>query len=183
MIFLKNISLPSVQLFYLPILILFFCTCNVNNGSDQGEEIVIIPGEGLSKIKIGASQENVKEEMGTPSTIGKQDWVEPTRVIFSYNVGVSILFFEDANSGDLGPVEAISVHDDFEGSTPEGIHLGSSLEELEEAYSEPDEMSGSSSETIYTYYFGSNHPTTFKIVNNSITQITIGIDFPLPPSN
>lgn len=113
---------------------------------DPGGPGIIIPGESIDGVKLGDTREEVVELLGEPSGVGWADglyrgwrtyWYKPLGV---EGTGFTIYFNYRGEDKPWGPVDALRANKPYVGKTPEGIGIGSTLEEVREAYGEPDDI-------------------------------------------
>jgi hypothetical protein len=111
---------------------------------DSGGPGIIVPGESIDGVRLGDSRERVEKLLGEPSGIGWADGMRGWRT-YRYKPpeteggGLGILFIEEEDLS-WGPVDAFNVDKPYDGKTPQGIGIGSTLEEIIEAYGEPDDI-------------------------------------------
>ncbi len=133
-------------------------------------EVEVFPGEGAGGIYLGDTVSMVKKRYGDSHNSG---YDRPTKTHFihwmEYDRGIIFMF--DATSPvlyDNVNVTAIHMISPFDGLTPEGIGLGSSFDDVKEAYGEPDRHD---SETGFYVY---DNGIKFKFDrNNNVTEMFI----------
>ena len=110
----------------------------------------IIPGVGLGRVKFGTSKENVIKIFGKPDVEEREYIGYPSR---GYG------FYIASQSGVVVGFTCLSQQTnnfrvrDFAGKTKEGIGIGSSLKDLENAFGKPDNME---TEHLNTYFYDHN---------------------------
>ncbi len=97
---------------------------------DPGEPKIITEGVGWGVVRLGASAEKVTEYLGTPNpwSIPARPWLQWTRWPIKCTVN------KDHH------VIGISFDSEFDGQTSKGIKMGSSEQEVLDAYGQPSEM-------------------------------------------
>jgi len=149
---------------------------------------LIVPGECIDGVKLGDSREAVKELLGEPASTGLADGFYRSWLVFTYykppgsdERGFNIFFIEQPIN-EVGPVDALSVHEPYQGQTPEGICLGSMMDEVREAYGEPDftyetELSSGTS-TNFTYCI-KNRRFNVGMLEDTVKGFFIGFHNPM----
>jgi|GEM_PF-3723889 len=145
-----------------------------SNGGDEDlecylsyqREVEVFPGEGAGGVYLGDTVLMVKKVYGEPN---KSGYERPTKTHFihwmKYNRGIIFMF--DASSPvlwDNVDVTAIQMIRPFDGLTPKKIGLGSSFDDVKEAYGEAD--SHESETGYYVYDIG----IKFKFDRNDIVS-------------
>ncbi|HAC16263.1 MAG TPA: hypothetical protein DCE78_10035 [Bacteroidetes bacterium] len=124
-------------------------SCNILNSDTESSECgpgIIIPGECIEGVKLGDSREQVEKLLGEPWNIGWTDG--PYRAWRTYvyrpsenptsGHGLSISFIYYSEDQPWGAVDMIRIYNSNGSKTPEGIGIGSTLDEVLSAYDEPD---------------------------------------------
>ena len=150
---------------------------------------VIVPGVCIDGVKLGDSREQVEKLLGEPSGGGLADGLYRAWRTYSYRppgrtdgLGFSIYFIEEKDLS-WGPVDMLQVHEPYDGKTPEGIGIGSTLEETLKVYGEPDysaenELKNGKIQGSYLYCTNSRR---FYVgtLNGSIEIISISFFIPV----
>lgn len=125
---------------FLVLIAVAFISCDDDDSAQPITEDTIIAGVGLGNLKVGrSSAEQVIDIFGpgisdtTVVGIYRLLSIEYPDLGMKFNCGA--LF--DPNQYLITSIEFVS---DFEGSTEEGIRIGSDREAVIEAYGEPDEV-------------------------------------------
>lgn len=133
--------------FALVLLVASSCRNPAGGDSERGGPGLIIPGESIEGVKLGDSREEVEAMLGSPSNTGWADGLYRSHYAYSYyppgiaGLGLSIYFIIEEDHA-WGPVDVLTAHAPYEGRTPEGLGIGSSLYDVREAYGKPDFSSG-----------------------------------------
>lgn len=140
-------SRVRVVLLFTSLIVFITSACSTPFSSGETDPCgsgLIVPGECIDGVKLGDSREAVKELLGEPASTGLADGFYRSWLVFTYykppgsdERGFNIFFIEQPIN-EVGPVDALSVHEPYQGQTPEGIRLGSMMDEVREAYGEPD---------------------------------------------
>ncbi len=131
---------------------------------DPSEPKIITEGVGWGVVRLGASAAEVTEYLGTPNpwSIPTRPWLRWTRWPFECTVN------KDHH------VIGITFHGEFNGQTSKGIKMGSSEQEVLDAYGQPSDMSigenrGRNTETMWWRNLG----LRITIIDGKVYQIDI----------
>lgn len=125
------------------IVVVFFVLMSCSD--DDGPSFIdstIIPGEGLEDIKIGVKGSEVEDQVGNgyfevSASVGNDLWnyqMDYDAIGLAFNMERAE---EDANIRDL-EVIGITITAPYKGKTAEGIGIGSTKQEVEDAYPDPE---------------------------------------------
>ena len=120
-------------------------TPNVIDANEQAPPLPVVPGVGIGPVHLGMTSEEVRQALGRPDDVRMADGGLPSVMSYTKSLGITVLFGtnEDernrvtAVGGSLGQYVAKRFRD-FTGTTPEGIGLGATAEEIVAAYGETD---------------------------------------------
>lgn len=160
---------------YLPVVLILsglsvlLVSCNIlstNNKTDDCGPGIIVPGVCIDGVKLGDSREQVEELMGKPHSSGLADGLYRGWTTYYYKpddtegTGLNISFIYPT-----GPVDMFIGQKPYNGKTPEGIGIGSTLDDVKAAYGEPEDIPSDvivdgAHHLQYTYCF---HSTKFNI--------------------
>lgn len=141
----KNFTL-SITLFLC--LSICFPACSDKDATDpqmSDLELTIIPGQGISNLRIGDLGGKVASELGDgfELIINEGSSGNATYNYYHASKGIDVIFGQQ-NSGDLDintlPIKSFYLFDDFDGMTKDGIKIGSTKEEVVAAFGEPNEI-------------------------------------------
>ncbi|NBC83869.1 MAG: hypothetical protein GVY19_10890 [Bacteroidetes bacterium] len=124
------------------------------------EEFTVLPGQGITNVLLGHTFSAVKNEIGIPDTVFHYQYDGQGanfvhESVYPY-LGLVLFYFNDHpaivnNSDQLVFIQCVS--SDFEGTTEEGIGIGSSLNQIEDAYGTPsDTITSQSGNLSYEFY-------------------------------
>lgn len=122
---------------------------------------VIVPGVCIDGVKLGDSREQVEKLLGEPSNSGLADGLYRSWSAYYYKLsgmqgaGLNISFIYPE-----GPVDMFRGYESYNGKTPEGIGIDSTLDDVRAAYGEPEDiptdvMVDDTHHIHYTYCFHS----------------------------
>lgn len=127
------------------VLLVLSCSNPLNSSKeDLGGPGIVIPGESVDGVKLGDTRDRVEEILGPHSNIGWGDGITRGWRIYQYKppgsegLGLTISFIYQGEDKSWGPVDKLTAHKPYEGKTPDGIGIGSTLGEVRKAYGEPD---------------------------------------------
>ena len=120
-------------------------TPNVIDANEQAPPLPVVPGVGIGPVRLGMTSEEVRQVLGRPDKVRMTEDGLPSVMWYTKSLGVTVLFGSDedernrvvAVSGSLGQYVAKRFRD-FTGTTPEGIGLGATAQEIIAAYGETD---------------------------------------------
>lgn len=125
--------------------LMFLMSCNILGSDTESSDCgpgIIIPGECIEGVKLGDSREQVDKLLGEPRTIGWTDGLYRAWRTYAYSpspgFGLAISFIYYGEDQPWGPVDMIIIQEPYVSKTPEGIGIGSTLDEVLRAYNEPD---------------------------------------------
>lgn len=96
----------------------------------QAAELTIIPGVGVGRIRFGMSSQEISEILGEPEFVQHDSYLCYPSKGLQFIVGGNELQTIIANPGDAPSL----VQHDFPGRTDKGMGIGSTMEQLMEAY-------------------------------------------------
>lgn len=165
-----------------------FAPSTTNPACSEGDIMPIY--QCVEGFTVGASKATVEEQIGPFSAGIIADgsygaWHGKAFRDSSRLAGITLYFREifRERAGIPGPLDMIVIRAPYEGKTPEGIGVGSALEEVREAYGRADHMYGSgdlpeNSDHIYCYGFGKRLTLSFE--EGRVNYLTLGYAEPPP---
>ncbi len=160
----KHIIRSAALLLAVLMLAVGLCACAEQKTSD-GEESYYISYNG-TKIRPGADGEGLIDELGEPKSEKNNGNCGGQGVQMKYVYSSFDLYMLESKDGDL-TVDQISLKDDLL-ETPEGICIGSSEEDVTNAYGKPDKTT---SETVI--YYSGRQELIFGIDDGLVDSIDI----------
>ncbi|MBN2312250.1 MAG: hypothetical protein JXR94_24945 [Candidatus Hydrogenedentes bacterium] len=120
-------------------------TPTVIDASEQAPPLPVVPGAGIGPVRLGMTSEEVRQALGRPDKVRMAEDGLPRIMWYTESFGVTVLFGTNDDernrvvsvSGSLGQYVARRYRD-FTGTTPEGIGLGATAEEIIAAYGDTD---------------------------------------------
>ena len=182
-----NLKTQYTLIFLLTAVLLSGCGLFENEQpSDRGGPGIIIPGESIEGIKLGDSEEKVKSLLGKPDKISLADGIYRSWWIYGYFMsesigsGLRVSFIQWSDTSRV--VDELGASFPYKGATPEGIHIGSSEEELTKVYGVPDAMFTNSEGTTQYWYCGKDNIyqfTTIYVRDSNVRAFSIGYYVPI----
>lgn len=142
-------------LFFVSLTAMLF-SCGGDDDATPDPTSIIIPGQGLTEVKLGDTGQAVFDAFGeTPDSYFGAGGTY-THFLLYLSLGLNFnLEQNDSETLDLTKkVTKIIIEDPFEGKTEEGIGLGSTMAEVKTAYGDPDSEGTSFGKTEHTYDIG-----------------------------
>lgn len=180
----------KLVILFICLIVLIASACSTPFGSEETDPCgpgLIVPGECIDGVKLGDSREAVKDLLGEPDSFGWADGAYRSWFVYTYykppgteGLGFSIYFIEQPIN-EFGPVDALSVHKPYQGQTPEGIRIGSMMDEVSEAYGEPDilRIANDLNSIDYIYCNESEQYTTIGLEDSVVSGFFIGFHNPI----
>ncbi len=118
-----------------------FTSCGDDDEATPSETSKIIPGQGITEIKIGATGQEVFDAFG--QTADSWFGVGGSFSHFLVYISEGMTFYLEQNDSETLDLTKAVTHLDieapYEGKTDNGIGIGSTMTEVKAAYGEPDE--------------------------------------------
>ena len=109
------------------------CACSPSSGPNPG---AIIPGQGVKEVTVGASREEVEKALGIPDTLSKNPFNDNNVIAEYFSKGLEISYDKDkAGSIVIHPEDA--KYKAYQGSTKEGVWVGSKPGDVKKLLGEP----------------------------------------------
>jgi hypothetical protein len=122
-------------------------------GADSGQQGRIVVNESIDGVKFGDDEVAVKQKLGEPSSIGIGDF---PGVLYEYNAGkhagMSIIIYSP--TATPSGVFSISVSSPYQGTTMDGVGLGTARSLILQTYGQPSMHSQEDSTSWDRYEFG-----------------------------
>lgn len=170
---------------------LFESRCEEPGACDDAfsERVRVIPGRGVDGVEFGDSFEEVRATLGTADGgLGWTDGLYRSWRSLYYNggphAGLMINFLIEEDGATPGSVDMFILFSQsqgfsqYQGTTREGIGIGSSIEEVERVFGEPDSVSSAVS-VDYTYCFGEKY-LNLSIQADTVSGMSMGYSIPIP---
>lgn len=178
--------LSATELFLCVILLFAAAGCDSGTDTLSIEEAARISTAGVDGVRFGDTPEEVIEKLGPYDSFSISDGFYRSWSHYDYSedgfVVLSIGFAEGPDpTGSSGLVPSVvdyfSMHRSYPGTTRKGIGIGSTLDELIEAYGEPAHVV--SNRTSYTFCLGSR---AFEVAirADTVAAIHFGYYTPIP---
>jgi len=137
-----NVSIePRLMLVQLPEDI----EVKVIDADEQAPPLPVIPAVGIGPVRLGMTSEEVIQVLGRPEKALTRSDGSVSNFGYTKSLGISIAFGSDEDERDQVIAISGGMHRfmasryrDFTGTTPEGIGLGATAEEIIEAYGKTD---------------------------------------------
>jgi len=136
---------------------LIITKCNLQKVVDPIDfETRIIPGQSIEGIRLGEYHEMIEERLGPKKLHGFADGLRSWTVFTWPGTVYSGLgvYFVEMGYGEYGPADYIEVETPYDGTTYEGIGIGTHMRDVHRAWGEPELLNDNSPYSIgYTYCF------------------------------
>ena len=132
----------------------------------RDENLVIKPLEGVGELKFGMSRTEVEKILGPPERLNGMTCEylsKGTAVMGSRSTAVAVILFGDANSPQSPVVQACKY------KTDKGIGMGSTYDEMVEAYGVPSSVAPMSQGKMASY---KQIEATFSLVNDRVIHMS-----------
>lgn len=173
--------------------VIFLMSCNILGSDPKSSDCgpgIIVPGKCIEGVKLGYTQEKVEELLGEPWNIGWTDGFYRSWRTYSYSIRGSqepdlyISFFYNGEDQPWGPVDLMYIDKPYQGETPEGIGMGSTLEEVLKTFGTPENIlewkDGNGIEHgNYTWCYGSTR-FTIGTTQDTVRLFFMGYHIPFP---
>lgn len=140
-----------------------------------------IPGVSVDGVRLGDSKERVEAVLGKPDGIGWADGVWRTHRNYYYDrrerYSMVIGFIDELN--EYGPVDVISLNRGHDGTTREGIGIGSSKSFVQSYWGAPRRTRPATYGAYAVYCFGTKF-VTVRFDGDTVGQMTTGFFVPCP---
>lgn len=151
-------------------------------GTEKEETNARISVEGVDGVRFGDTLAEVRRKLGPPTTVGYIDGSFRSWYHNYYqsgpHAGLRIAFFVGFGEPDsLIPADLFAVLPPFQGKTAEGIGIGSTTEELRNAWGEP-ELLRVPNDTLMYYCMGTRD-ATIVIEEDTVAFFYFGYNEPL----
>ena len=138
-------------------------TPTVVDANEQAPPLPVVPGVGIGPIRLGMTSEEVRKILGRPDKVRMAEDGLPSVMWYTETLGITVLLGSNEDernrvvsvSGSLGHYVAARYRD-FTGTTPEGIGLGATAEDIIAAYGATDNRTLSQNGTEIIVY---EHPS------------------------
>jgi hypothetical protein len=161
-----------------------------DSAGDDAPPARIVPGESVEGIPLGASKAEAEAVLGEFRTSCRADGFDRawcTASFFGTNfgdsLGLELGFIEEwAPEGFWreGPLDFFWVTPPYDGTTKEGIGIGSRKALVQAAYGSPDSIRIHTGHAHFYYCFGHGRRFGLTIYEDMVTRIDIGNFKPLP---
>ena len=147
----RRSTISNIAFIFTLLVLLTQVGCEVNDSSDSDARIII--GESIDGIHLGEYPEAIEERLGSNKLIGFADgsrgWT-----IYSWPDSVYsglCVYFIEMDVGELGPADYLAVEAPYDGTTKEGIGIGTNIRDVYDIWGEPVRISESSITISLTY--------------------------------
>lgn len=127
----------------------------------------------LGGISIGSTEDYVRATYGKPKTYSRDYYAPRKGYVREYNYGDSFFVTVLEETGQVMRMMSMDRHNKI--ATPDGITIGSAIDDVLRRYGEPDlrQIDGDSD---YLWYFGSREKgnLVFRVSFGKVTGITCG---------
>jgi hypothetical protein len=152
-------------------------TADVNS-----EDARIIPGVSIEGVTLGDPQMTVERTVGRPDDGGTVDGIYRSWYITKYlqgrHAGLMVYFVDAEGAPRL--VDELSVTSPYDGSTKEGIGIGSSYKMVRQTYGIPgSSVSKPADHWITDFYCYGNRRFEIHYTDSMVAGITTGSFFPI----
>jgi hypothetical protein len=140
-----------------------------------------IPGVSVDGVRLGDSKEVVAAVLGRPDGVGWVDGAWRSWLAYSYHrpkrYSLVIEFID--NLDEYGPVDKINVTNGYDGTTREGIGIGSLKAFVQRHWGPPRKKIPTIDGEYAVYCFGSKF-VTLRFDNDTVGHMSTGFFIPCP---
>ena len=146
-----------------------------------------MPGVGVDGVRFGDTHEEIRERLGISQAEGSATGPYGSRLVYyatETSDGLSILLYPEEKDSkydkDFFTADYFRAEAPYEGETPEGIGLGSEMEEVLRAYGQPVATQGDSTGFQSLVYCFGDKELSIGVEHGRVTMMGMGYHRPPP---